>query len=93
MHYFTTYLISLIIGKTVLIKKKAINTKHDLQAQGNSQTVYFIPLTSCDVRGRPVDPTALFDMFSKKQMLKHNVIVMTIQDLYKEYLEFNVLVL
>ena len=58
-------------------------------AQGITQDVYFIPLTSCNERGRPVDPTALFDLFSKNQMLKHNVIVMTVQDLYKEYKKSN----
>ena len=31
-----------------------------------------------------------FDMFSKKQMLKHNVIGMTVQDLYNTYKSSNV---
>jgi hypothetical protein len=91
VYYFKKNLFSLILGKTVLIKKKAINTKHDFMAQGNIQSVYFIPLTSCDERGKPVDPIALFDLFSKNQMFKHNVIVMTVQDLYKEYKKSNVM--
>ena len=54
------------------------------------EEVYFIPLTSCDFYGRPSYPTALFDMFSKAQMKKHNIITMTVQDLANEYKTSNV---
>ena len=82
----------MIAGKTVLLKKKAIKTKEELMAEGKSEDVYFISLTSCNERGIPIHPTALFDMFSKRQMLKHNVIGMTMQDLYNEYKNSNVVV-
>lgn len=59
-------------------------------AQGKPDEVYFIPVTSCDEFGRPIDPTALFDQFSKKHMLKHNVIVMTAQDLWNDYEKTNI---
>ena len=58
-------------------------------AQGKSQNVYFISLTSCSEGGIPTHPTALFDLFSKKQMLMHGVIGMTVHDLYNEYKKSN----
>ena len=69
----------------MLLKKKSIQTKKELISQGKSHDVYFISLTSCNARGIPIHPTALFDLFSKQQMVKHNVIGMTVHDLYTAY--------
>ena len=79
------------IGKTVIIKKKAQLTKEVIDAQGLDEEVYFIPLTSCDMLGRPSHPTALFDMFSSTQMMKHGINTMTVQDLHNEFEKSNVL--
>ena len=78
------------IGKTVLIKKKAQLAKEALVNQGKlDEDVYFIPLTSTDQYGKPSHPTVLFDQFSRKQMVKHNIIAKNVHDLHHEFKNSN----
>ena len=84
---------NLFSGKTVLLKKKAGQTKEAIKSLGLSPNeeplVYYVTLTSVDKFGFPEYPTGLFDQFTKKTMKKQDIIPITLFDLEKDFKKSN----
>ena len=77
------------LGKTVILRKKAISVKEHIDSQGLSSdeapSVFYVALTSCDKYGRPELPVSFFDGATKRSLMKHNIQVITVHDLVLDF--------
>ena len=82
-------LILCILGKTVILRKKAISVKEQIDAQGlppnEAPNVFYIALTSCDRYGRPELPVNFFDGATKRSFKNHHIEVVTVHDLLVDF--------
>ena len=79
----------LFLGKTVILRKKAISVKELIDSQGNpsneAPSVYYVALSSCDKYGRPELPVNFFDGATKRSFMKHDIKVVTVHDLLVDF--------
>ena len=77
------------LGKTVILRKKAISVKNHIDSQGyhpnEAPNVFYIVLTSCDKYGRPELPVSFFDGATKRSFKKHDIQVVTIHELVVDF--------
>ena len=79
----------MILGKTVILRKKAILVKEHIDSQGYSSNeapnVFYVVLTSCDQYGRPEFPVSFFDGATKRSLKEHSIQVITVHDLLLDF--------
>ena len=73
----------------MILRRKAVSIKEQVVSEeyppNSAPMVYYVVLTSCDKYGRPEYPTNFFDGAIKRNFKKHDIPVITVDDLLKEF--------